>query len=347
MRPTIHVGTAARNGGAGLHPLRLSPDAQWVGGDAFADARNASFAAYAARHDRYYLVDEQSDGAVGTFRLGTDGWQAVARTATQGAEPCYVALNPDETRLAIANYGSGSIAIFGLDDASGVPVDPPAIRPNSGSGPIGDRQDGPHAHCVCFGPDGRWLFHVDLGTDEILAYAADDGPDLIGERQVAFAAPPGSGPRHLVFHPTLPFAVLASELASTLTVLRVDGGKLTALHRISTLPADFSGTSIAGHLGLNHAGDRIYVTNRGHDSVAIYAWNDGGMPRLLQHAPSGGASPRAFVLLEAEGLFLLVNEQGANVTVFSIRPDGTLAPCHQDIAVAGAVFLFLPPPPKP
>jgi 6-phosphogluconolactonase len=340
----LYIGTDADNGGAGLHPLDYSEDTGWHVGKPYPEARNASFAAYSERHDLYYLVDERPEGSVGVFRITSDGWDPVGRVRTGGAAPCYVALNDAQDRLAITNYGSGSVALFRLDDRTGLPLGAPDVRQNEGGGPVEDRQDGPHAHCACFSPDQRWLYHVDLGTDAILAYRLDPATGTLGERRVAFSAPAGSGPRHLVFHPTLPLALLVSELASTLTLLTIaEDGALEAIHTLSTLPDGFTGKSIAGHLSRNRAGTRIYVTNRGHDSIAVFAWPAGGTPELLQHRPSGGASPRAFVLLEEERQFVLTNEESGNVTLFGLLADGTLGPCHHDLAVPGAVFVFVAP----
>lgn len=155
-----------------------------------------------------------------------------------------------------------------------------------------------------------------------------------------FAAPAGSGPRHLVFHPSLPLALFVSELANTLTLLRVDDDQLVAVQTISTLPAGFAGKSLAGQMSLNASGDRVYVTNRGHDSIGVFAWRHGAL-ELLQHVPSGGASPRAFVLLEDEGQLLLANEEGGNLSSFSILADGTLSPPEVKIPLPGAVFLLV------
>jgi len=338
--PPIYVGTYAESGGSGLQRLGFHATGELACEDAFPGARNASFGAYSTRHDLHYLVDEHQAGTVGVFRRSGDDWQEVARVATEGEDPCYVALDTDEGMLAVANYGNGTVAVFRLDPATGIPLDTPDILDNAGHGPVRDRQGGPHAHCVRFGPDGTWLFHVDLGTDEILAYRRDPEANRLGERRVVYAAPAGSGPRHLIFHPTLPLAILVSELASTLTVLRVEDGTLAAVHEVSTLPDGFTGDSIAGHLSLDRSGARIYVTNRGHDSVAVFDWVDGGAPRLLQHVPSGGESPRAFLLLEEERLFVLANEEGNSVTVFAVLDEGNLAAHHQTVAVPAPVFVF-------
>ena len=260
--------------------------------------------------------------------------------ATHGDAPCYVALNADQSCLVVANYGSGSIALFRLDAETGLPLAPPNVRCNFGSGPVEERQGGPHAHCACFSPDQRWLYHVDLGTDEILAYPFDRKSVAIGGRQLAFAAAAGSGPRHLVFHPEQPLALLVSELASTLTLLEVGEGQLKARQVVSTLPADFTGKSLGGHLSLNASGDRVYVTNRGHDSVSVFAWDTQGVLNLLQHVPSNGASPRAFILLEDQQQFLIANEEDSSVVAYSLDTDGRLSMSGR-LSIPGAAFLLV------
>jgi 6-phosphogluconolactonase len=341
MTADLYLGTYANNGGAGLHPLRAGADGSLTLAPPSPAAANASFGTYSAAHDLYYLVDEQADGTVNVLRRDGGGWQTIARLATGGAEPCYVALDHDQRWLGIANYGSGSIALFRLDERTGIPIAPASVRGNRGSGPVADRQDGPHAHCVCFDRNRRWLYHADLGTDQIIAHPFDVESGFAGEPAVAFQAPPGTGPRHIVFHPILPLALLASELASTLTVLRASGATWSVAQTVSTLPAGFAGDSLAGHLSLNAAGERVYVTNRGHDSVAVFGWDTAGTLHPMQHMPSGGASPRAFVLLEAERRLILANEQGCNVTAFALLPDGTLAPQDGEVAAPGAVFLMV------
>jgi 6-phosphogluconolactonase len=336
----LHVGTYTDAGGAGLYPLRYQAPDHWSVGEACEIAPDASFGTWSARTGLQYLVEERDSGALRVLRRDDSDWRPLATVPTMGAQPCFIALSPDEAWLAAANYGSGSIVLFGLDPDTGLPGQPAAQHTNVGHGPVGDRQERPHAHCAIFSPDGKWLYQTDLGTDQILAFAVDSARGITGNPKVAFAAPAGAGPRHLVFHPHRPLAFLISELASTLTVLDVGDGTLSVRHSVSTLPAGFHGDSLGGHIALNAAGDRIYVSNRGHDSIAAFALDEAGCPALLQHLPSGGASPRFFLLLELQRRMLVANEQGGSVTVFEIRPDGMLAQ-RGEITVPGPAFLFL------
>lgn len=332
----IYVGSYARLHGKGLYALVEDGHRGWRLEEPFADVQNASFGLWSPRHHAYYLLDEERH-AVGVFRRGDDGWHLLGRVETNGAEPCHLALDGGDARLAIANYGSGSLTLLALDPTNGLPVPPEQVHRGSGSGPDKERQEGPHAHWVGFHGDA--LFQTDLGNDSILAFeVAPDG--ALGEPTVAYAAPAGSGPRFLCFAPQRAKAYLVSELASTLTTFDVSGNRLTERAIVSTLPAGFAGESLGGHIVINPAGDRLYVTNRGHDSIAIFALDRDGTATPMRHVSSGGASPR-FMLLDPEHAQLLVaNEEGGSVATFTIESDGTLSPSGAPVPVPGAVFLL-------
>ena len=337
---TLHVGTYAESGGRGLVPLTIGSDGSVAVGDAYPDAANASYGAHSARRGLHYLVDEQDEGAVSVLRCDKEQWRRLGRVTTGGAAPCFVALDAREERLAVANYGSGDVALFRLDER-GLPGVRSMVR-SSGSGPVADRQEGPHAHCVRFSRDGAALYLVDLGSDRVLRIALDG--DGFGPAATAWQAPPGSGPRHLLFHPEAPLALVLSELVSELTVLAVEGDALKPCTACSTLPAGFDGESLGGHLALNAAGDRVYVSNRGDDSIAVFGLDaTSGQLTLRQHIPSGGAHPRHFVLLERERLLIAAHEKDGRVEAFELTGDGRLAAIDRGVNVPGACFLLSSP----
>jgi 6-phosphogluconolactonase len=191
---------------------------------------------------------------------------------------------------------------------------------------------------VGFAADGRTLYCVDLGSDRIWAFAVGDADTPLPPPSIAYRAPAGSGPRHLAFHPTRPVAFLVSELASTLTMLMIGSdGALEPRVTASTVPEGVSG-SLGGAVATNRAGDRVYVTNRGHDSVAVFGIEDDALV-LLQHVGTRGKSPRFILLMDDEARLLVANEEGGGVSIFAVRPDGTLSPCPHTLDVNGAVFL--------
>jgi len=340
---SLWIGTYAGGGGKGVYPLHRGA-AGWTTPAPAHPAQNCSFGVHAARFDLHYLVDEHG-GSVGVFRRREDDgaapWDCLARISTGGVAPCHIALDRSECWFAVANYASGSLSVQSLDPQTGLPVGVPIVRQNTGSGPNPDRQQSPHAHWVGFSPDNRWLYATDLGTDQVLAFAFDAEDGTLGQPIVALDAPPGSGPRHLLLNPHRPgLAYLACELTNHLVVLEIEGAVFRPRSTVSTLPVDAAQGSIVAHIAANAAGNRLYVSNRGNDSIAVFALDDEGEPVLLQHVASGGASPRFFLLLEDERQMIVAHERDHRVTLLDIQPDGTLSPTAIGIVVPGAAFVF-------
>lgn len=332
--PLLHIGTYTESGGPGLVPLNLGEDGTLACGQAYAEAENASFAA--SGNGLTYLVDEREDGAINVLRREDDGWHRLARVPSGGAAPCYVTLAPDGRRMAVANYASGSAALYALD-GNGLPVGLPALFHNAGRGANAERQEGPHAHCVRFSKDGQALYLVDLGADQVLRLPLTK--DGFGAAGVAWTAPAGSGPRHLLFHPVRPLTLVLSELAATLTVLSEGPLGLETRQTLPTAPEGSAGENIGGHLALNAEGSRVYVSNRGHDSLAVFAL-DGDRLELLQHVPSGGKHPRHFALLEDERKLVVAHEKDGCVASFDLETAGTLRGPLHSTRMPGACFMM-------
>lgn len=328
--PALIAGTYAREGGGGVYAL--PPAGQgWRVGTADPALPDTSFGV--SRGERRYLLGET---AKGRLRVTDRTGRILSDVASGGDDPCHVALDRTGMRLAIANYSSGTVAVYPLD-RGGLPG-APTVRQQAGRGPDADRQGGPHAHWVGFAPDGRHLHSVDLGADAVFAYAMTGA--VPSEPRVAWRAPAGSGPRHLARHPRLPVAYVVTELGNQLIALtaRPDGSFATRSVE-SLLPAGFAGESFAAHLAIDRAGRRLYVSNRGHDSIVVFDLGTDGTPRLLQHIASGGHWPRFFLLLEAERLLLVANERSGSVATFRLLPDGRLAATDARLAIPGVVFL--------
>lgn len=203
----------------------------------------------------WYLVDEVAGDVV---LIDSTNWREIVRFPSAGHAPCHLALDATGTMLVVANYGDGTIALFALGDR-GLPTGDPDCYRHTGNGPDPDRQADPHAHWVGFAPDGT-LYAADLGNDCVLGFSPNSGK--LGTAKIVFSAPLGSGPRQIAFHPDRPILYLLSELASTLRVLdRGDGGRLVGRQCVSTLPSPAA--NLGGAILVD--GDRLYVTNRGHD----------------------------------------------------------------------------------
>ena len=331
------AGTYAREGGKGLYPVvHQAAGDRWRVEAPVTGIDDASFGVGGGPADSYYLVKE---GGAGSLAAYGPTWQRRAVVPTGGADPCYLAIDRASRCLAIAHYSSGGIAFVRLDPRTGAPGKPTAFL-HKGSGPNTGRQAAPHAHWVGFSPDRQWLHAVDLGADRIFRYAFDARARRLTAAGEAWQAPPGAGPRHLVRHPRLPVAYVVCEMGNVVAMLgATPDGRFTTRKIVSTLPAAFDGATQAGHIAVDRAGRRLYVSNRGHDSIAVFALDAAGVPSLIQHIPGGGKWPRFFLLLEDQRRVIVANERSGTLDLFAIGVDGRLASTGQRLAVPGVAFL--------
>ncbi|MDE2161755.1 MAG: lactonase family protein [Alphaproteobacteria bacterium] len=339
----LFVGTFNTSTTRGLTPftLRLSDDS-WALGTTLPDIQNASFGVYGPRHGLQYLVDEQDKGRLAAYRVSAHGtaWERLADVPSMGSNPAFITLDEAETCLVTANYNSGTVALYRLDPNTGLPLEPPDVMQDAGHGPNTDRQQGPHAHCARFSPDQRFLYTVDLGTDEVVGYPFDTAKPALNGRFTAFHATPGSGPRHIIFHPHRPFAYLVAEIGSLVTALRrYPDGRLEQMQILSTLPPDFTAHNQAAHIAMNRAGSRLYISNRGHNSIAVFAIAPSGKLTLLQHSSTGGDWPRFFLLLEDHKRLIVANERSGTLVLFHAAADGTLQPTGKSLSMTEAVYV--------
>ncbi|HLG51623.1 MAG TPA: lactonase family protein [Chloroflexota bacterium] len=296
-------------------------------------------------------IDDHDGGALSAFAID---WSAgdlifLNRQSTRGAGPCHVSVDQSGQFAFAANYGGGSVAVFPIRDDGRLDPASDFIQ-HTGASVDPERQRGPHAHSINLTPDGRFALVADLGIDRLLVYRIDrERGRLIPNDPPFISVSPGSGPRHLDFHPTGLYLYLINEIGSTVTVLAYDGDRGTAreVQTISTLPEGFSGPNTCADIHVHPSGRFVYGSNRGHDSIVIYAV-DKATGRLAQigHQPTLGRTPRNF-LITSEGTWLLAANQDSD-TIVTFRIDtqtGLLTPVGQPIESLSPVCLRIATPP--
>ncbi len=319
----LYVGCYTTAASAGIHVFDASdPSGHLDHRSHVDDIENASFLAVDVERSTLYAVSESADqGSVVAYRMSpTDGsLDRIGEAPSHGAAPCHVSTDADH--LHVANYASGSIATYLLHD-DGAIGDLVAHHQHEGSGPHA-RQSGPHAHCIVGSPTGTSVYAADLGADVIARYVLD-GPDGAAMRPAEHTSmQPGSGPRHLTFHPRWPVAYIACELDNSLVACDVDdSGRLHRRSRVSTVPAGYTGDSTAAGIAVHPDGHRVYVSNRGHDSIATFAV-DGpeDTPVLMGHVSSGGRTPRHFAVHPTGRSMLVANQDSDTLAVFALDDD--------------------------
>jgi len=266
------------------------------------------------------------------------------RQPAAGEDPCHLSFDAQARFLLSANYSTGNVVVYPLlaDGRLGEPV--ASARDEGPAGPDRKRQDGPHAHWVAVAEGNRSLLVADLGLDRVLVYRFDPAKGTLAKAEPAVAKA-GSGPRHAAFSADGRFLYLAGELDSTVTVFSAEGGGFRAVQTTSMLPPGFTGRNDAAEIELHPGGKFLYASNRGRDSIAVFAV-DGKLGTLtaVAETPTGGQEPRHFAV-DPSGKFLLAENQNSNTIVeFRIDPaTGKLSPTGETLRVPSPICIAFVP----
>ncbi|MEY4590519.1 MAG: hypothetical protein RL497_2595 [Pseudomonadota bacterium] len=289
------------------------------------------------RGSLWYFVEETELGKIHIFDA-ENNWQKIMEVSSEGASPCFLALNTAANHLAVANYMGGNIAVFSLDQ-NGLPNTHPKIFQHHGQG-LTARQEAPHAHYVDFAVNAAGqtgVYAVDLGLDQIIWHP------VIGRTrsaEIVYTGQPGDGPRHLAIHPTNGKFYVLNELTNTLCVNEfAQDGRWVTRQRVCTLPDNFRGENSAAHIAISNNGQFIYTSNRGHNSIAVFKINFEGLVDLIQAEPCGGIGPRYFTLLNEQARLIVAHEHSNSLASFAIENDGKLRDTHARAAVHKPTFV--------
>ena len=331
----VYTGTYTRGPSKGIYLFRFqTTTGKLTPVGLAAETVSPSFLAIHPNHRFLYAVNEgDGAGSVSAFSIDpkSGNLTLLNQAPSQGESPCHLALDATGKWLAVANYTSGHLAILSVGADGKLGGQPVAVVRNEGSGPNKSRQQGPHAHEVVFSADNRYLLLADLGLDKILVYRFDAGTGKITPNDPPSASvPPGAGVRHVAFHPNKKVLYAINELGNTITAFQYDAAKgaLTPFQNISTLPDGFTGNSSTAEIAVNAAGTTVYGSNRGHDSIALFAIDPVKFTLTAKgHAPTLGRTPRHFTL-DPSGAFLLAENQNTNnIALFHVHTStGDLTP---------------------
>jgi 6-phosphogluconolactonase len=325
----IWIGSYADRNEVGLTKLQLNKSTGQLTKTAeFNGIENPSFLTLDAKGRFMHVVSEVMEtdgdptGELLSFELpsaDSETLREISAHHTLGAAPCYVMLDSTQKWLAVANYFGPSVTLYPVSE-EGIPG-PASVRfRHTGSGPNLDRQEMAHPHSAVFSPDGHFLFVPDLGLDKIMIYTLDSEQQWIGHDAVSLT--PGAGPRHFKFHPSGKAAFVVNELACTVTrFIYEQPGVLEKQESLSTLPASFSGESTCAELAISPDGRYLYVSNRGHDSIAVMKLNEvTGELEGAGFVSTRGQMPRNFALSPDGRWLVAANQQSGSVVLFSIDP---------------------------
>ncbi|MCS7060481.1 MAG: lactonase family protein [Anaerolineae bacterium] len=293
-----------------------------------------------------YAVNEMEDGWLSAFAVYGAGGQLslINRQPALGAAPCHLCVDRSGACVVIANYSTGSVVAFPIRADGG--LEPAgSVRQHVGSGPNLERQEGPHAHSADLTPDNALVVTADLGLDRLMLYRLDTTAALLMPHDPPFVAlQPGCGPRHLAFHPNGRFAYVITELANTVVALTYDATRRSfeAKQTVSTLPAGWTGESYCAEICVHPSGRFVYGSNRGHDSIAIFAVDEiKGTLTPAGHAPTLGHWPRNFAFDPTGRFCYVANERSDSIVIFRVdATTGALTPTGHTLEVPSPVCVL-------
>lgn len=351
---TVFVGTYTNAQSKGIYSLQFDETSGKLSAPTLAaESQNPSFLAMHPTGRYLYAANERgaapgnAPGTISAFAVNGSGLKLLNIVSSRGAGPCHVAVDRTGHWLFAANYTGGSIAAFPIQ-ANGALGEASSFFQHTLTS-VEPRQKEPHAHMVVLSPDNRFLLVADLGGDRVFVYRFDErSGKLTLNDPPGGILPPGSGPRHIAFSRDGKLLYVLSELKDTVTTFHWDASKgaLQSTDTLSALPAGYTGPKSGAEIAVHPSGKFLYTSNRGHDSIAMFAIAADGKLTASGHQPTRGKTPRNFAI-DPTGKFLLAaNQDSSTIAVFRIdEKTGKLAPVGDPVAVPTPVsILFMSRP---
>jgi 6-phosphogluconolactonase len=350
----VYVGSYTRKEAMGVYVCELDTvtgELKQIGG--IADVKNPSFLRLDAGRDMLYAIGERGDsdgqsrGAVSAYKIDRKTGQVafVNQISSESQSLCHISLDLEGRYMMGTSYRGGTVFLASLQsDGSLGKVTDSVVH--DGSGPVTNRQDKAHAHSAIVDPANRFAFVCDLGIDKIMIYEIGQEDGKLKPHGEAVLHP-GAGPRHFLFDASGKYAYVINELDSTVTAFSYDAkaGTLHTLQTVPGLPKDFNGENTGADIHLSPDGKFLYGSQRGHDSIVVYAVDSAsGKLEYVEHASTLGRIPRNFAITPDGGTLLAANQDTGNVVVFRVdRQTGKLTPTGTQLQLSEPVCVEVLP----
>lgn len=347
----LFIGTYTGSKSKGIYSTRFDSDTGKLSApELAAETKNPTFLALHPNGRVLYAVVETDNfqgmktGAVSAFSIDrkTGKLDLLNQKPSGGGGPCHLSIDKTGKCILVANYGSGHFGVLPVS-GDGKLGEPRQIIRFDGSSTNRERQSGPHAHFIDFDPPNNFALGCDLGLDKVFVWKVQPTyPDWGGLKlEHSSLVKPGSGPRHVAFHPNGRFGYLINEMAATITVFAYDAPTLKELQTISTLPDNFAGFKSGAEIQVHPSGKFVYGSNRGHNSIAVFTVEEStGKLRLIEHQSTQGKTPRHFAIDPTGKWLLAENQDSDNIVVFRIDQEtGKLSATGDKVGVGAPVCI--------
>jgi 6-phosphogluconolactonase len=341
-----YIGTYTNGDSKGIYSFELdTKEGQITDVKVAAELENPTYLHISPDHHFLYSVIKDGEkGGISAFSIHKDGQlNFINAELSAGSPPCHVSIDQIGRFVFSTNYHKGTVESYVINQSNGAIYPPTSVIYHEGSGPD-PRQEKAHTHFAGMTPDGKYLVVVELGSDTLLTYQVSNEGAL--EEVSRLDIRPGSGPRHLAFHPhDSSIAYVMTEFSSEVLVLSYhkEKGTFTEFQTVPTIPSDFTENNQGSAIHVSSDGRYVYAGNRGHNSIAVFTIDPQTKKlSLVEHTSTEGEWPRDFVL-DPTGKYLIASNQNTSNLVLFARDVGTgkLNLLQKDIKVPNPVCVKL------
>ncbi|GEL13996.1 hypothetical protein LCO01nite_15450 [Lapidilactobacillus concavus] len=338
MKEKILFGGYTRRSGKGIYQAELDTvDESISEPEVYLEVPQATYLALSKHHILYTVRKDGEEGGVAAYDLNGDQPTLINEVMAVGAPPAYVAIDEDRQLVYGANYHKGEVLVYRIAENGGISLASTVTHVGSGPRP---EQESAHVHFTDLTPDHR-LVACDLGIDAVVTYDVDHTGELT--KVATYRTEPGYGPRHLIFNPNGKIAYLLGELSSNVQVLNYQkDGSFTLIDTYSLIPEDFTEHNGSAAIRISQDGRFLYASNRGHNSIAVFAISgEGRSLQLIQRIKTEGDFPRDFNLDPTEKFVVCANQNTDNTTLYRRDAEtGLLTKIQQDIPTPESVCVI-------
>ena len=334
MKEIIYLGTYTKGNSEGIYEIVLNTETKRLEeAKLVAKIGNPTYLALSSEKDILYAVSKtEKGGGIAAFKKNSDTtFEKISELIEENAAPpCYVAYDADRSLVYTTSYHDGFVSVYKTDSKGSLTLTD--VKQHDGSS-VHENQEKAHAHYMNLTPDRNYVVACDLGTDKVYTYKVSEDGKL--DLAVTYKANPGTGPRHLVFHPNGKFAYLVGELTSEIVVLAYNAaeGSFKTVQTVSSIPDTHTTFNSGSAVRVTEDGRFLYSSNRGHNSIAVYAINEhGDSIERIQLIASEGDTPRDFALDPTEQFVVVGHQSSDKLTLFERNAEtGLLSLLQKDV----------------
>lgn len=331
MSHTLYLGSYTKRESKGVHQITLDTHKnELVDYKLIAEVDSPTYITFNADKSSLYTISKENEGGGVTAFTRQEDAHYVKRASNDSemSAPCYIALDEERSLLFTASYHAGYVSVY-KETENGIEL---TDRVQHEGSSVHENQKTPHVHYTDYTPDKKYLMVCDLGTDGVYSYTVSDEGTLTEVSR--YTAKPGTGPRHLVFHPNGKTVYLLGELSCEVEVLEYNevDGSLRYQNRISMLPESHTDFNSGAAIRISKDGRFVYASNRGHDSIVVYKVEADFSLSLVEYVPTEGNTPRDFNLSPDEAHVIVGHQDSDNLTLFKRNEEnGTLSLVQKDV----------------